>query len=456
MFPVGHPKASLEIRKRGFSFVSDCERRNCKARHVLCNAPGCDKPNKDEALKRKLVEMKVSFRFFVLLMLVALATTGYGRTSKEVAKEITKLNKQIESLKKEQRDLKRKPIVKYTEKHNGSGNVIKKIGGVIEVNKRFECGYSRGTYHERNWSRKNGWRHSVCSKCKTKYYEWLDYVEKVPEGQKIEARIEEIDKEIDKIKDEIAELKEERSELQRDENVAKLAAKDSKGIAGKGKSKTKEQDSAKSDALSGSLMNGLVGYWKFDGNADDASGNGNNGRTLGVTPIEDRFGKENGAYRFNGSCYIEVPNSQSLRDITAAITMAAWINPHELCNSWITVMQKSDRKNCQYTLAWKPSEVVLSFTGNGRWPAQPEFELNKWQHVTMTYDGAKVILYRDGKIVGLWPFQGKFQQNDFSLYLGYDPFGGLEYFIGDMDDVRLYNRALSDEEIQSLYVAERP
>lgn len=400
--------------------------------------------------------MKVSFRFFALMMLVALVTTGYARTSKEVSKEITKLNKQIESLKKEQRDLKRKPIVKYTEKHNGSGNIINKIGGVVEVNKRFECGYSRGTYHERNWSRKNGWRHSVCGKCRTKYYEWLDYVGKVPEGQKIEARIEEIDKEVDKLKDEIAELKEERSELLREESIAKQEAKDGKGVSGKGKPNAKKKDGAKSGALDRSLMNGLVGYWKFDGNADDASGNMNNGRTLGVTPVEDRIGNEDGAYRFNGASYIEVPNSTSLRDVTDTITMTAWINPHELYNSWITVMQKSDRKNCQYTLAWKPSEVVISFTGNGRWPAQPEFELNKWQHVAMTYDGAKVTLYRDGKIVGLWPFQGRFQQNDFSLYFGYDPFGGLEYFIGDMDDVRLYNRALSEEEIQSLYEAERP
>lgn len=398
--------------------------------------------------------MKV--RFIVLVAAALSCIVGYARTGKDVDDEIKTLNKQIEKLTKEQRELKRKPIVKYTETHNRSGNIIKKIDDSVEINKRFECGYSKGVYHQKQWSRKYGWRDSVCKKCATKYYEWQDYKGKIGDCEKAQARIEEISGEIDKLKDKISGLKEERAELMREENAAKREANANKPASGGSNDGAKAKDKANAAADEKRLDDGLVGYWKFDENADDASGNSNNGRPLGVTSVEDRFGKENGAFRFNGSCYVEVPNSPSLRDITGSITMTAWINPHELCNSWITVMQKSDRKNCQYTLAWKPSEVVLSFTGNVRWPAQPEFELNKWQHVAMTYDGTKVILYRDGKIVGLWPFQGRFRQNDFSLYFGYDPFGGLEYFIGDMDDVRLYNRGLSEEEVKVLYDMESP
>jgi hypothetical protein len=52
--------------------------------------------------------------------------------------------------------------------------------------------------------------------------------------------------------------------------------------------------------LPANLQNGLVGYWPFCGNANDASGNGNNGTVNGATLTTDRFGNSNGAYSFNG------------------------------------------------------------------------------------------------------------------------------------------------------------
>ena len=58
---------------------------------------------------------------------------------------------------------------------------------------------------------------------------------------------------------------------------------------------------------------GLVGYWPFNGNANDESGNGNNGTVNGATLTTDRFGSANSAYSFNGNGnHIEIPNSPSL------------------------------------------------------------------------------------------------------------------------------------------------
>ena len=78
-----------------------------------------------------------------------------------------------------------------------------------------------------------------------------------------------------------------------------------------------------------SLTDGLVAYYPFDGNANDASGNGNHGVVHGATPTTDRFGNANSAYGFNGDdCgYVEVPNSTGLQCITRAITISAWIRP---------------------------------------------------------------------------------------------------------------------------------
>ena len=58
--------------------------------------------------------------------------------------------------------------------------------------------------------------------------------------------------------------------------------------------------------------------------------------------------------------------------------------------------------------------------------------------------------------LGNWQISKDLPPNNSSLVIGYDPMGGDEYFVGDMDDVRLFNRALSEKEMQELYKAECP
>ena len=71
--------------------------------------------------------------------------------------------------------------------------------------------------------------------------------------------------------------------------------------------------------------NGLVGYWPFSGNANDASSNGNNGTVNGASLTTDRNGNANSAYSYDGvNDYIQVPHSSSI-SITGDITMSAWV-----------------------------------------------------------------------------------------------------------------------------------
>jgi hypothetical protein len=73
--------------------------------------------------------------------------------------------------------------------------------------------------------------------------------------------------------------------------------------------------------------NGLVGYWPFNGNANDESGNGNNGTVNGATLTTDRFGNANSAYSFDGlNDYIDCGNSTSVSTPTN-FTFSVWINP---------------------------------------------------------------------------------------------------------------------------------
>src|SRR5580704_12112208 len=81
------------------------------------------------------------------------------------------------------------------------------------------------------------------------------------------------------------------------------------------------------------LTNGLVAYYPFNGNANDASGNGNNGMVFGATLATDRFGNANSAYYFDGiSAYITVPLSNTVfsGDFTASI----WFNAIDYTNAW--------------------------------------------------------------------------------------------------------------------------
>lgn len=90
--------------------------------------------------------------------------------------------------------------------------------------------------------------------------------------------------------------------------------------------------------------NGLVGYWPFNGNANDESGNGNNGVVNGATLTSDRFGNVGKAYSFDGlSNFIEVANNSSLQN-TQAFSISAWfyINQWQLNNSnyWFATIEK--------------------------------------------------------------------------------------------------------------------
>ena len=220
--------------------------------------------------------------------------------------------------------------------------------------------------------------------------------------------------------------------------------------------KTKAGKQPKFITLSSKLKQGLVGHWSFNGNANDISGNRNNGIVHGVMPAEDRYGNADGAYRFDGASHVQVPNAPTLQDINEALTMTAWIKPQKFYGAWMVIMQKGDQNDCQFHFAVDANNNVDLFGANCG-VARYNLELSKWQHVALTYEFNKSVnYYKDGFLIGSWPCKHRITPNICSLLIGCDPYGGMEYFIGDMDDVRLFNRALSDREIQALYKAEAP
>ena len=208
---------------------------------------------------------------------------------------------------------------------------------------------------------------------------------------------------------------------------------------------------------------GLVAHYTFDGNANDDSGNGNNGVLHDVMPADDRHGNADGAYHFNGtSAYIEVPDSDSLRQVGQTIALSAWIKPDAYNGSWISVMCKghSDKAR-QYGIAINESKAWLvnyysgSTAGNNVTTAK-SMELNEWSHVMVTYTAKAITAYLNGELVGSMTPAGAMVETTESFYIGIDPPGSDEPLAGDMDEVRIYNRALSSAEVRALSNSDSP
>jgi fibronectin type 3 domain-containing protein len=201
---------------------------------------------------------------------------------------------------------------------------------------------------------------------------------------------------------------------------------------------------------------GLVAAYSFDQGSGttlpDLSGNGNNGTISGAT--WSTSGKFGSALSFNGTNNIvNISDSASL-DLTTGETLEAWVNPTALGNAWRTVLFKEQSGNFAY-------DLYANGTGASKVPAAEvyigadrtvggtaQLALNTWAHLAATYDGNALRLYVNGTQVGQLLQVGSIATSTGALRIGGNtPFG--EYFAGLIDEVRIYNRALSATEIQS-------
>ena len=202
---------------------------------------------------------------------------------------------------------------------------------------------------------------------------------------------------------------------------------------------------------------GLVAYYPFNGNANDESGNGNDGSVNGAILTADRFGNENSAFNFDGNDdYINLGNDELLNPQTS-ITVSAWIYPTENKNEIIVLNADGGwESNMSYSLRMNSSDIIFA-VGNGTnnnlqtlYPIQP---LYNWYHLVGQYDGNSIKLFVNSQLVSTNEI-GYIQLKDTStpIVIGYFPSYG-QYFKGKIDNIRIYNRALSESEIQELFGA---
>ena len=200
---------------------------------------------------------------------------------------------------------------------------------------------------------------------------------------------------------------------------------------------------------------GLVGAYGFDEGAGttarDFSGNNNNGTITGATWAGTPAAKFGNALTFNGlNNYVSVPDSSSL-DLTTGMTLEAWVRPTAAVNTWRTIVMKEQPSYYAYGMYAGTGTGVPS--GNGMIGGTDRdvrgaagIPLNTWTHLAATYDGSAIRIFVNGVQSAQLAATGAIATSTGVLKIGGNAIWG-EYFAGQIDEVRVYNKALTAAQI---------
>ncbi len=200
---------------------------------------------------------------------------------------------------------------------------------------------------------------------------------------------------------------------------------------------------------------GLVAYYPFNGNANDESGNGNNGECYGATLTNDRFGNAHSAYDFDGvDDLIVVQSSASMEAVDSAFTLATWVYVNDWDNTWVGIVAKSNAATRgQYGIAFQLGGRVDVDIAGTYLPFYTNFQfgLDRWYFLSSTWDGETATVYANGNIIGVLPYSPPPIANQMPFEIGRHTPTNTEYMNGLLDDIRIFDRALSPDEVDALY-----
>jgi hypothetical protein len=210
--------------------------------------------------------------------------------------------------------------------------------------------------------------------------------------------------------------------------------------------------------LAGVSSADLLAYWDFEGDFLDAVG-GNDATAQGDAAIIIDPDRGNVA-DFDGSGdYLEIPNSPSLNITGDQITLTSWIYHNNAPGTYEIVLAKivQDGQHVAPYFAYNLCKLAggaprffLVISGREyRLPGTPNFESGRWYHMAGTYDGSIMTLYVDGEVSATMDAAGNIDGYDTPLFIGING-GRTEPMDGRIDDVRIYNHALDQTEIQAV------
>ncbi len=207
---------------------------------------------------------------------------------------------------------------------------------------------------------------------------------------------------------------------------------------------------------------GLVAAYNFDQGSGsvltDVSGNNNNGTITNAPWVTN--GKFGGALSFSGALnsLVSIPNSSSLQ-LTTGMTLEAWVDPKSLKSpdaGWSAAIAKEHQdptNNISYALyaangtSTGPGSHILRGSADFGSVSGSTLTLNQWTFLAATYDGSTMKVYVNGNLVASRVIGGNITSTTNPLRIGGDSSG--EMFTGLIDNVRIYNGALTQSSIQT-------
>jgi hypothetical protein len=198
------------------------------------------------------------------------------------------------------------------------------------------------------------------------------------------------------------------------------------------------------------MPDGFIAFFPFAGNAEDASGNSNDGTVFGATLAEDRLGVANSAYYLDGTTsYIAVANSGNMNPADA-VSVTAWVKTDAVVGARMAIYDRLETNDGFGLMLVNSGYPRVSINGGeGSCTSSISVANQEWHHVAGTYDSAagEINIYVDGVLAGTTAY---------STPIDYDPEprnqigrvrSGEDYLRGTIDDLSLFDFALSAADV---------
>jgi uncharacterized protein (TIGR02145 family) len=205
------------------------------------------------------------------------------------------------------------------------------------------------------------------------------------------------------------------------------------------------------------LQNGLLGYWPFCGNANDESGNGNNGVVNGAILTTDRFANADNAYIFDGNDDVINISNNFYNQVDSIITISMWYKMQDNTDHQSLFLREGYNFNGSKT--W-----ILSMDGENYFRyytdcctytggSSGSSLYGSWQNIVVVFSNFNVKSYINGVLVSNSNLPTPFSWSPQPILIGESAgTGNTSYpFLGQLDDIGIWNRALTTEEVQQLY-----
>ena len=203
----------------------------------------------------------------------------------------------------------------------------------------------------------------------------------------------------------------------------------------------------------------IVANYDFNGNAKDVSANQNHASIHGASLTQDRFGRANQAFLFDGKqSYLVANHSASLQTPTIAVSF--WVRADEIpAQGEVYILSNGGWQD-----RWK---ISLPSHGKAIWTTHAtsccsdldaggghELVVGTWTHMVMVHDGTKDKIYVNGVLTNEKDAAGDLNTTTRPLGIGFDPIDGDYFFKGALDEITIFDAALSDQDVTDLYTAQ--